>query len=404
MLMLRSTMRMPRRSKITGPITVCFVIDALSRAGTESQLLALIRGLDRSRVRPVLCLLNGTDEVSQGLLPDDCPTLVLGVKRLVGRKAISGALALRRFWRRHRVQIVQTYFLDSTYFAAPLARLCGIRRVVRVRNNVGYWLTPKHRWLGRLVGKCCTRTLTNSEAGRDAIIQTERTPARAVAVIANGVDLDRFPIRRWPDLRRADVRFGMVGNLRTIKNVDGLIRVMARVMADYPQITLEVAGEGDQRPELERLIADRDLHGRVVLRGSVRDIPAFLESVDVAVLPSHSESLSNAVLEYMAAERALIATDVGANATLIRDGEDGLIVPPNDEAALEEAFRRVLGDADLGRVMGRSARRRVEAEYSRGQMLKVFHQFYDELMSHLHCTRPRMMPTVVGPMYSSRSA
>ncbi len=383
MLTLASVSRRPHGSKITGPITVCFVIDALNRAGTESQLLALIRGLDRSRVRPVLCLLNGTDAISRSLIPEDCPTLALGVTRLVGRKALAGAMALRRFWRRHRVQIVQTYFLDSTYFAAPLARLCGIRRVVRVRNNVGYWLTPKHRWLGRLVGKCCARTLTNSEAGRDAIVQTERTSARAVAVITNGVDLDRFPSRRWPALRRADVRFGMVGNLRTIKNADGLIRVMARVMADYPQITLEVAGEGDQRPALERLIADRNLHGRVVLRGSVRDIPAFLESVDVAVLPSHSESLSNAILEYMAAGRVLIATAVGANATLIRDGEDGLIVPPSDEAALEEAIRQVLGDAAGSEEMGRSARRRVEAEYSRGQMLTAFHEFYDELMSHL---------------------
>ena len=380
MLTLSLVIPTPLPLEATKSVSVCFVIDSLSRAGTESQLLALIRGLDRARVRPVLVLLNGTDADSQSLIPHECPTLVLGVTRLLGWNALKAAITLRQFLRRHRVQIVQTYFLDSTYFAGPLARLCRVRRVVRVRNNVGYWLTRKHRWLGRLVGVCCSKTLTNSEAGRAAIIHSERIAVRNVAVIANGVDLNRFPIQRWPDLRRAGVRFGMVGNLRTVKNVDGLIRVMARVMADFPGITLEVAGEGDRRPELERLIAELKVEGRVVLRGSVREIPAFLESVDVAVLPSHSESLSNAVLEYMAAGRATIATDVGANATLIRHGEDGLIVPANDAAGLESAIRSVLEKPEMGRAFGRSARRRVEDDYSRGQMIEAFHQFYDGLM------------------------
>ncbi|WP_020473315.1 glycosyltransferase [Zavarzinella formosa] len=366
-------------SRTSAPITVCFVIDELNQAGTETQLLALIRGLDRSRIRPVLCLLKRMDETFRAMIPDDCPMIVLGVNRLMGRQAFSAALDLRRFWKTHRVQIVQTYFLDSTYFAVPLARLSGIRRVVRVRNNVGYWMTRKHRWLGRLVGKACARTLTNSSEGREAIIQSEHLAERNVSVITNGVDLDRFPVRRWPELNQPAVKFGMVGNLRPVKNVDGLIRVMARVMKDHPKITLEVAGEGDQRASLERLIAENNLQGRVILRGSLRDIPAFLESLDVTVLPSHSESLSNAVLEYMAAGRAIIATNVGANATLLRNEVDGLIIPAGVEPALESAVRRMLQEPNLGRAISRSARRRVEENYSRERMLEEFHRFYESL-------------------------
>src|SRR5262249_12618567 len=152
-----------RRSR---PIRVCFFIDRLSRAGTETQLLALIRGLDRARIEPSLVLLNGEDEESQGLEPANCPILRLGVHSLLGRSALSASVRLRRFWRQQRVDILQTYFLDSTYFGIPLAKICGIKKVIRVRNNLGYWLTNGHRRLGRWMGRLADITLTNSDDGR----------------------------------------------------------------------------------------------------------------------------------------------------------------------------------------------------------------------------------------------
>src|SRR5262245_58624056 len=159
--------------RLKGPVSVCFVIDRLSHAGTETQLLALLRHLDRTRVRPSLCLLDGRDTLSESLKPADCPVIRLGLKKLMTPAAALAAAKLTGFWRRHGVDIVVTYFLDSTYFAAPLARLCGIRRVVRVRNNDGYWLTRGHRRLGQVMGKLCPVTLTNSEVGRRALIGSE---------------------------------------------------------------------------------------------------------------------------------------------------------------------------------------------------------------------------------------
>ena len=116
----------PVVNRETRPVSVCFVIDRLSRAGTETQLLALIRQFDRNRVRPSLCLLNGDDPESRELLPADCPTLVLRLGRMASLAAPGAATRLAAFWRRNRVDVVQTYFLDSGYFAVPLARLCGI--------------------------------------------------------------------------------------------------------------------------------------------------------------------------------------------------------------------------------------------------------------------------------------
>jgi glycosyltransferase involved in cell wall biosynthesis len=271
--------------------------------------------------------------------------------------------------------VVQAYFLDSAYFATTVASWCRVPRVVRVRNNLGYWLTHKHRLLGRLVRPLVDVTLTNTDAGRE---QLEREGERA-AVIGNGVDLDRFPDVRPVDVTRPLVRVGCVANLRPVKNIDGLMRAARQVCDWFPRAVFEVAGDGDQRAELERLRASLGLGERFVLRGPVADVPGFLAGCEVAVLPSHSEGMSNAVLESMAAGRAVVATAVGATPQLLDGGRCGLLVPPGDESALASAVGRLLEDADLARELGANARRRAEREYSRAAMVRRFEDFYERL-------------------------
>ena len=363
------------------PVRVCFLIDRLSRAGTETQLLALIREFDRSRVSPYLVLLDGESEESQALEPADCPVLRLGVRSLLSTRALSAAVTLARFFRREQIDILQAYFLDSIYFGVPVARLAGVPRVLRVRNNLGYWLTRKQRLLGRLYGKLVDLTLTNSEEGRAALIASDHLCAERVAVLENGVDVERFAGFALPDTSRAKVRIGAVANLRPVKGLDLLVPAAAEVLKSFPHIEFEVAGEGEQRAELERLIAELKLGGHFKLCGAVADVPAFLASLDVAVLSSRSEGMSNALLEYMAAGRAIVATRVGANSRLVRDGQDGLLVAPEDPAALAAAIARFLHDpASAGRC-GESARRRAVESFSRAAMRQRFEQLYCELRS-----------------------
>lgn len=357
------------------PVNVCFVIDRLSRAGTETQLLALIRHLDRNVVNPTLCLLDGNDQESQSLRPDCCPVLDLRLRKLASAASVSAASRLARFWRRHRVEIVQTYFLDSTYFAAPLARMCGIPHVIRVRNNSGYWLTPGHKFLGRMASRLGL-TLTNSETGRRALEEAECVGGDRVTVIENGIDLELFPPSSPPNLERPDVRIGAVANLRPVKNIDGLIRAAAILKEDFPGCQFEVAGDGPERSSLEQLISQSSLSDQFALRGQLGDVPRFLSQLDVAVLCSHSESMSNALLEYMAAGRAVVATDVGANSRLIRHEIEGLIVSAGDDLALANAIRRLIREPALAQRLAAAARRRVEAEFSRARMVRRFEEFY----------------------------
>ncbi|MBM3979336.1 MAG: glycosyltransferase [Planctomycetes bacterium] len=374
----------PKPSNVTPtsdaePVRVCFMIDRLSRAGTETQLVALVRELDRSKVRPSLVLLDGEDDLSRALEPADCPVLRLGVRKLFSPKAVGAARRLRAFWREQRPDVLQVYFLDAAYLGAPLAKLCGIRKVLRVRNNLGYWLTRRHRVMGRLVRPFVDATLTNTDAGRDALVARDGVGPERVVVLENGVDTGRFARFMLPDTSKKVVRVGCVANLRPVKNIDGLMRVAKLAREKFPQLMFEVAGDGEQREQLVKLHAELGLGDRFVLRGSVNDVPNFLRGVDIAVLPSHSEGMSNALLEYMAAGRAVVATDVGANAKLLDGGRCGVLVPPNDGAALAGALGALLANPLRAAGYGAAARRRADAEFSRAAMRARFERFYRDL-------------------------
>ena len=253
--------------------------------------------------------------------------------------------------------MLQAYFPDSSYFGLTAAWLAGVPQRVRTRNNVGHWLTPLHRRLGRWLNRFTTATIANCRAARDAMLDAEGPPPNSVFVLENGVDLERFlAVPPLSPIASNSLCIGAVANLRPVKGIDVLIRAVARLSRSHSSIRIRVAGEGEARGELEREAEERDVAGRVELVGAMRDIPEFLGRLDIAVLPSRAEGMSNAVLEYMAAGRPIIASAVGATPELIEDGVHGLLVPPGDDAALAAAMARLLDDRQLACRLGSAAR------------------------------------------------
>jgi glycosyltransferase involved in cell wall biosynthesis len=356
------------------------MIDRLAAAGTESQLLALIRHLDPASVRPFLCLLDGEDPVSKTLEPEDCPVLRLGVRSLASPGALAAAWRLATFLRRERIQVLQVYFPDSTYLGIAASRLGGVPRIVRTRNNLGYWLTPWHRCLGRLCNLVTDATVANCEACREAVVRDEGARASSVLVLPNGVDFARFAAAGELGGRQGPRCIGIVANLRPVKDLDLFVRAAADVARDHPDALFRVAGEGEQRPALEERVRQLGLEGRFFLPGLVTDTPGFLASLDIAVLCSRSEGMSNALLEYMAAGRAIVATAVGANSELIEDGVQGLLVQPGDAAGLAAAIRRLLDDPVLAGRLGAAARHKAEQYHSHSARARRFEAFYRALL------------------------
>jgi glycosyltransferase involved in cell wall biosynthesis len=357
------------------------VIDRLRLAGTESQLLTLIAGLDRSRVVPYLVLLDGEDSLSQSLEPADCPVLRLGVRSLHRPAALRKAWQLARFLRQQRIDVVQMHFPDSTYFAAPAARWAGVRHVLRTRRDLGFWMRPIDRWLCRLYNRLATATIANCQACREAVIAQEGAAPNTVTVLENGIDLDLLTRLPPPDPTAERPRriVGMVANLRPVKGPDVFIRAAAILAPRYPDVQFQIAGTGDE-PSARRWIGKCHLEDRFELLGSVANLAPMLGNLDVAVLTSLSEGLSNALLEYMAAARPIVATAVGASGELIADGVHGLLVPPGDAEAVARAVGRLLDDRDFAAGLATAARHRAEQRYSRRAMIDRYEEFYRHLV------------------------
>jgi glycosyltransferase involved in cell wall biosynthesis len=363
-------------------LRVCFLIDRLSTAGTESQLLSLLRHLDRRRVAPMLCLLRGNDAESAALEPDACPVIRLDVRSLHHPGTLIKALRFASFLRRQGVDVMQVYFPDSTNFGVTVARLAGIPHVVRTRFNLGYWMTSLDRWLGRFHSLLVDATVTNCDACRDTVIEDEWAAPESVLVVENGVDLARFLSIAPPQLAASSARprrIGMVANLRPVKDPQLFVEAARRLVQRYRDLEFRVAGEGELRAPLERLIAEHGLQNRFQLLGRVSDIPAFLSEVDLAVLCSRSEGCSNALLEYMAAGRAICATAVGGTRQLIEDGVHGLLVPPGDAEQLAGALGRLLDEPTLAGELAAAARERVAHRYDASRRARRYEDLYERL-------------------------
>ena len=379
------------------PVRVCFMIDRLFPAGIELQLLLLMKHLDRSRVAPSLCLLDGMDAQTRSLEPKGCPLIRLGVRRLSHLSSVLAAWRLSRFLRREKIDVIHPLHTDSFYFAVPVARLARVPSVVGFRVDLNFWLTPRDRWIGRLVNKWVDATVANCAACREAVVADWGVPPESVTIIPNGVDLARFaapPSGDCPDFRRhraaadengtvpfADVhRVGILANLRAVKNIELFIRAAGRLAAGHPQVQFEIAGEGDLRGPLQALIDELGLGNRVALRGSVADVPAFLQTLDVAVLCSLSEGSPNAIMEYMAAGLPAVVTDVGGNAELVQDGVTGFVVPSGDCDRLVGALDRLLRDRPLASRLGAAARQRAFAEFGVQAQARRYEEFYQPLV------------------------
>ncbi len=364
------------------PMRACFLIDELALAGTESQLLALLRRLDRRKVQPVLALLKADPQPAADIIAD-CPVLHLGVRKLCRPSTMAKLWRFARWLRHEQIDVLQLYSPDSTYFGAPAGWLAGVAHVLRVRNNCNHWMTRTDRWLGRCYNRLVTGTLTNCEAARQAVLRDERPDPATVTVLANGVDLERFDdVPAWNCWQRqgGEWHLGVVANLRPVKGLDVFLTAAADLAATNPGLTFHLAGDGPLRSALEQQAEALGLASRIRFHGAVADIPAFLATLDVAVLPSHAEGMSNALLEYLAAGRPVVATAVGAAPDLIEHGKHGLLVPANSAERLADAVRALMLLPEQAAIMAAAARLRVRVRFSRPAMIERFERFYGALV------------------------
>jgi glycosyltransferase involved in cell wall biosynthesis len=365
---------------------MAFLMDAFEgpHAGTEIQLLELIRGLDDSRFEPELIVLRPTPYV-QSLQAFPCPVTILGIERLASPQAIRALLGLTMRLRRSGTRLVQILFNDAAAIGPLFCRLGGARVLVS-RRDLGFWYTPTILWMLRFSNRFVDAVIANSEAVRSNVNRLEKVPLSRITVVPNGHDLEKFTTPARPGLREQlgidpDAPIvAVVANLKALKRHGDVIRALAHVHAQRPTTHLLLLGAGQEETALRTLAAELGLAGFVHFMGRVADVVSIVKHSTVCVLASETEGLSNAILEYMACARPVVCTDVGGNPELITDGKNGYLVPVGNVTALADRMERLLSNPQQAAQFGRAAREAFETRFSSQTMVAAHVSLYDRIL------------------------
>jgi len=225
-----------------------------------------------------------------------------------------------------------------------------------------------------------------SAAAREGLV-SRGVPAARIDLVHSGVDVGRFdgPPGRDEEARekmgvpRGRAVVAIVAQIHRRKGHDVLLRALARLPRDVAPLCL-AAGTGPEGDAMLDLARSLGIASEVRWLGQVEDVRGVLRAADVVAMPSRAEGLGVAAIEALAAARPLVASAVGGLPEIVRDGVEGLLVPPEDVAALASGLARCLADAPLRERMGEAGRARAAA-FSTAAMARGTRQVYERLLA-----------------------
>ena len=355
--------------------------------GPEKTILLGAARADRLRAHVTVCYIrDARDEVFS--LRDRARGAGVEYVELIERHSLDPRIwpALRQLVIDRRVDVVHSHDYKTDLLAWMLARRGYTKAVATAHGWSG--VSVKERCYYAADRRLLARfplVVTVSEAIRTRLLASGARPA-AVRRLLNGIDAQAF--RRNAEVRaRArhalglapnTVAIGTVGRLERVKRHDVLVDAFAQL--PHRDARLLIAGDGPERQRILSRAAALGVGGRVTLAGHVDDAAAFHQALDVYVQSSDSEGIPNAVLEAMALETPVVATDVGGTAELLRADVDGLLVPRRDACAIARRIDQVLRDPAGASARARAARRRVERDLSFDARVTRLHEVYEEIV------------------------
>ena len=371
---------------------VLHIIDSFEQGGTERQALQLVR----------LLKLNGSYEVflaclqNRGMLRADADRLHLGEIReysltsFYDRNFLTQVRRLSRFLRTHQIDVIHTHDFYTNIFGMIAAALAHVpARIASKRETEGFRSAMQKR-VERYAYRLAHRVVANSEAVRQQLIN-EGVPPAKIVTIYNGIAVERIT----PELGRTrnDLLAGLdlpvemarrfvtiVANVQhRVKDHPTFLRAAARVKARVPDAAFVIAGEGELLESLRQLAIDLGVGDEAHFIGRCEKVADLLAISEVCVLSSKAEGFSNSILEYMAAGKPVVVTDVGGAREAVVDGQTGYIVSPGDDEAMAEGITQLLCFPSRAREMGEKGQLITQENFSCAAQLEKTLGLYNRL-------------------------
>jgi glycosyltransferase involved in cell wall biosynthesis len=366
------------------------MIDSFEQGGSERQALQLVRKLHesgRSGVR-LACLQN------KGSLRGEADRLGLGeipeypLTSFYDRNFVTQLRRLARFLKENEIDAIHTHDFYTNIFGMTAAALARVRARIAYKGETDGFRTPAQKRLERGAFRLAHRVVANSDAVRQQLIR-EGLPAEKVVKHYNGLDLKRVAVQlgatrddilamlALPERRLVTI----VANLQhVVKDHPTFLRAAARVRASIPDAAFVIAGEGKLMPGLRELTAHLGMERDVFFIGRCDKVAELLSVSDVCALSSTAEGFSNSILEYMAAARPVVVTDVGGAREAVIEGETGYLVSAGDDQQMAERMVELLRDPKRARAMGARGKSIVEEKFSCERHLAKTLGLYSELL------------------------
>ena len=356
---------------------VFLMVNSLEAGGTERQFVETTRALRAQRIPiHVGCL------IKNGLFADalgDLAEFPLGGS-LYGVQALRSRWRLARHLRKSGVSIAHAFDFYTNLTLVPAAKLSRTAAVIGSHRQIGDLLTPAQFRAQLLAFHMCDRVLCNSHAAADRLLLSG-LPQRKIRVIGNALPPESF-LKCEPVLAPdpATVRIGMIARMNAEHKNHRIFLEAARIVSGrHPNVEFVLVGDGPLRPELENLVARLHLVEKVGFLGNRRDIRAILASLDISVVPSASESLSNVMLESMAAGVPVVATAIGGNIEV--GGEHrAVLVPVNDAQSLAAALMQLVEQPSWRLQLARQSCEYVEENFSVKNICRQYEEFYADTL------------------------
>lgn len=298
-----------------------------------------------------------------------------------------GIARLISYCRQHKIQIVQTHGLRADAIARWACRLAGVPVVISTLHSIDPWRRTPHIVLDRITAPFVTRYVAVCEAAKNAAINREGIRPDKVQVIPIGVPPQVIPREQRDEIRKrfnipenAWPVIGVVANLRTMKGHSHVIQALPAILQENPNAVFLFAGRDDSNGAIREAARHNGVESAIRFPGFVEDTPSVFAALDIFLLPSDWEGFPVSILEAMQAGVPIIATRVGGIPEMIRDGQDGLLIPPRSPEAISLAVNRLARDFALRATLARSADAHFQSSFTIDTMVQRMSKLFSKLL------------------------
>jgi glycosyltransferase involved in cell wall biosynthesis len=367
-----------------GRARICQLITELVPSGAERCVYELSRRLDRARFDVEVAALRG-GAVADWLAAEGIPVHVMHVR---GKWDVLKLSRLAGVLRRGKFDLLHTHLFHADLAGRPAARIAGVPHLVNTVHVAEGRFRPWQFAYARLMGEHCDRVVCVSQAVREFHQRRSRLPGSLYAVIPNGVQTEayrpdeaaRTRLRRQWAVPDGEYLLAFVGRLDPQKGIGTLLGALSHLGARGCPARIVLAGDGPQRKIVENYVAHGEGGRLCRMLGFVDDIPAVLSAADCLVLPSKWEGFGLAALEAMAAGLPVIATRVPGLAEVVRHGQTGLLLDPEDPVALAESIDQLRSDRQLSADLGQAGLKRAAQTYHIDRNIHLHEEMYSEVL------------------------